>query len=104
MNVKTATTALVTAAAAVSLAGCATVSTNALLVPIQTATAQATLGLASSDEVTISNVKRTPGALPGAETATYTATTATGRTYQCTAIVNTGMIGEAPIVDTPVCQ
>lgn len=65
-----------------ALAGCSTMSVNEAIVPLQTETAKM-IGLASSDELTISNVKAGEPDKLGGQQLTYTATTTKGRVFNC---------------------
>lgn len=87
---------------AVLAAGCTQLSTNDAIVPLQAATAQM-IGLASSDELTVSNVQATaPNAL-GGQQMSYTATTVRGRVFACTAILTPGLLTTPPQVSSPHC-
>ncbi|MBA7844074.1 hypothetical protein HV213_28315 [Klebsiella sp. RHBSTW-00484] len=71
---------IVPAALCFTLAGCATGAPDMMVIQQATATQ---LGLASTDEVTVSNVvKGKPSAL-GGSTVTYDAVTARGRKFTC---------------------
>lgn len=67
-----------------TLAGCATGAPDLMLIQQATATQ---LGLASTDEVTVSNVvKGAPSAL-GGSSVTYSAVTARGRAFECSTLM-----------------
>lgn len=85
------------------LSGCVSVSTDQAIIKLQAETAQGVLGLASSDELTISNVVRTKSSIPGNEDVTYTATTAKGRVLTCKATLMSGTILTEPSVLKPEC-
>lgn len=88
---------------AVLLSGCVSVSTDQAVIQLQSQTAQGVLGLASSDELTVSNVVRTKSSIPGNENVTYTATTAKGRVLSCKATIMAGTILTSPTVLQPEC-
>jgi hypothetical protein len=88
--------------AVTALSGCSTMSTNDAIVPLQAQTAQM-IGLASSDELTVSNVQATqPNAL-GGQQLSYTATTERGRVFDCTALMTPGLLTAPPTVSAPSC-
>lgn len=84
------------------LAGCSTMSVNQAIVPLQTSTAQM-IGLASSDELTVSNVKMSEPDKLGAQTVTYTATTAKGRVFDCKSTQTPGLLISSPTLSAPTC-
>lgn len=86
------------------LSGCVSVSTDKAVIALQAETAQGVLGLASSDELTISNVVRTKTSIPGTETVSYRATTAKGRVLDCKADLMAGTILTDPTVMKPECS
>lgn len=89
-------------AAVVAISGCTTMGTNEAIVPLQSATAQM-IGLASSDELSVTNVKAgDPDAL-GAQDLTYTATTKNGRRFDCKARMMPGLLISKPTLTTPSC-
>jgi len=88
---------------ALALAGCSTLSVNQAIVPLQSATAQM-IGLASSDELTISNVKESEPDRLGAQTLTYTATTTKGRVFECQANQMPGLLLAKPQLSNPTCR
>lgn len=93
---------LVAVAAVVAMSGCTTMGTNEAIVPLQSATAQM-IGLASSDELSVTNVKAgTPDSL-GAQDLSYTATTKNGRRFDCTARMMPGLLLSKPTLTTPSC-
>lgn len=88
---------------ALTLSGCATMSTTDAMVPLQSSTAQM-LGLASSEELTITNVNaEAPDAL-GGQKYTYRATTKSGRIFDCSAMMTPGILGAAPTISAPSCS
>ncbi|MGS1120767.1 hypothetical protein [Rhodanobacter sp. UC4436_H3] len=88
---------------ALALSGCATMSTTDAMVPLQTETAHM-LGLASSEELTITDVNAgKPDAL-GGQDYTYTAATKSGRTFDCSARMTPGIMGAAPTISAPTCK
>ncbi|BEG75300.1 hypothetical protein [Achromobacter xylosoxidans] len=93
---------LFSAAAVVAVAGCTTMGTNEAIVPLQSATAQM-IGLASSDELTITNVKADKADSLGAQNLTYTATTTKGRRFDCTSRMMPGLLTSPPTLTTPSC-
>jgi len=85
-----------------ALTACTTMDVNQAIVPLQTATAKM-IGLASSDELTVSNVRaQDPDAL-GSQTLTYVATTTKGRSFNCKAVITPGLLLNAPTVSNPSC-
>lgn len=87
---------------ALAVSGCATMSTTDAMVPLQKETAQM-IGLASSDDLTITNVNaEQPNAL-GGQNYTYTATTKQGRVFDCKAFMTPGIVGAPPTISTPTC-
>ncbi len=62
------------------LAGCATGAPDPMIIHQATTT---TLGLASTDEVTVSNIKQSASNSLGANTVTFDATTTKGRKFAC---------------------
>jgi hypothetical protein len=85
------------------MSGCATMSTTDAMVPLQNETSKM-IGLASSDELTITNVNaEKPNAL-GGQNYTYTATTKSGRVFDCTAFMTPGIIGSPPTISPPTCS
>jgi hypothetical protein len=90
-------------AVATSLGGCATMSTNDAMVPLQNETAKI-LGLASSDELTITNVHSSKPDTLGGQDLTYTATTTKGRILSCSAHMTPGLLTSPPNLSAPSCQ
>ena len=88
---------------ALFLAGCATMSTTNAMVPLQSETAKM-LGLASSDELTLTNVNAEPPNALGGQNYTYTATTKSGRVLNCSALMTPGILGAAPTISAPTCN
>ena len=88
---------------ALTLCGCVSVSTDKAIIALQSETAQGVLGLASSDELTISRVVRTKTDIPGTESVSYRATTAKGRILDCKADLMAGTILTEPTVMKPDC-
>jgi outer membrane lipoprotein SlyB len=87
---------------ALALSGCATMSTTDAMVPLQAETAKM-LGLASSEELTITNVNaQKPDAL-GGQVYSYRATTKSGRIFDCSASMTPGILGAAPTISAPSC-
>ncbi|SAI23833.1 Uncharacterised protein [Bordetella ansorpii] len=79
---------LITVATGLTLTACGTTQMN--MIEVQTATAK-TLGLASSDEITISNVQYGEKNSLGGQKVSYDATTARGRNFSCTAFMIPGL-------------
>ena len=73
----------------VLLSACGTTQMN--MISVQNSTAE-TLGLASSDELTISNVKYGEKNALGGQHVSYDATTARGRRFSCTAFMIPGLL------------
>lgn len=86
----------------VAVSGCTTMGTNEAIVPLQSATAQM-IGLASSDELTISNVKAGAPDPLGAQQLSYVATTTKGRTFNCTSHMTPGLLTTPPSLSQPSC-
>lgn len=84
------------------LAGCSTMSVNQAIVPLQTETAKM-IGLSSSDELTVSNVKASEPDKLGTQVLTYTATTAKGRVFNCKATQMPGLLLSSPSLSEPSC-
>ncbi|SAL29646.1 LysR family transcriptional regulator [Caballeronia sordidicola] len=80
--------AIVIATFGAVLSACGTTQMN--MIDVQTATAK-TLGLASSDEITISNVKYGQKNALGGQQVGYDATTSRGRRFSCTAFMIPGL-------------
>ncbi|NPT39167.1 hypothetical protein [Paraburkholderia xenovorans] len=80
--------AIVIATFAAVLSACGTTQMN--MIDVQTATAK-TLGLASSDEITIANVKYGQKNALGGQQVSYDATTSRGRRFSCTAFMIPGL-------------
>jgi len=80
--------ALAIAGVSLLLSGCGSSQVN--MIEMQSATAQ-TLGLASSDEITVANVKYAEKNSLGGQKLSYDATTARGRKFACTAYVTPGL-------------
>jgi hypothetical protein len=80
--------AVVIAAFGAVLSACGTTQMN--MIDVQTATAK-TLGLASSDEITITNVKYGQKNALGGQQVGYDATTSRGRRFSCTAFMIPGL-------------
>jgi len=86
-----------------ALAGCSTMSVNDAIVPLQTETAKM-IGLASSDELTISNVKAGEPDKLGGQQLTYTATTTKGRVFNCSSMQTPGLLASPPTLSAPSCN
>jgi len=84
------------------MAGCTQMQPNDAIVPLQAATAQM-IGLASSDELTVSNVQATNPDGLGGQQLSYTATTMRGRVFSCSALMTPGLLTEPPKVSAPHC-
>ncbi|WP_260986104.1 hypothetical protein [Bordetella genomosp. 13] len=80
--------AAVIIAAGLTLTACGTTQMN--MIEVQNATAK-TLGLASSDEITIANVQYGEKNSLGGQKVSYDATTARGRKFSCTAFMIPGL-------------
>lgn len=99
---RTAVRTAIAAAFFASLAGCQTMTTNQAIVPLQAATAQM-IGLASSDELVVSDVKAgQPDALGGQELS-YVATTTKGRVFNCTSRMMPGLLTDPAKLTNPSC-
>ncbi|WP_231868495.1 hypothetical protein [Gluconobacter japonicus] len=85
------------------VAGCTQMQPNDAIVPLQAATAQM-IGLASSDELTISNVQATSPDGLGGQQLSYTATTVRGRVFSCSALMTPGLLTEPPKVSAPTAH
>lgn len=81
-------TALLTAGLVVLLSACGTTQMN--MIDVQNSTAK-TLGLASSDEITIANVKYGKRDALGGTPVTYDATTGKGRRFTCSVFMIPGL-------------
>jgi hypothetical protein len=81
-------TVVVMTAVGAALAACGTTQMN--MIDVQSATAK-TLGLASSDEITISNTKYGEKNALGGQQVSYDATTTRGRRFSCTAFMIPGL-------------
>lgn len=79
---------IVIAIFAAVLSACGTTQMN--MIDVQTSTAK-TLGLASSDEITITNVKYGQKNALGGQQVSYDATTTRGRRFSCTAFMIRGL-------------
>ncbi|WP_246216331.1 hypothetical protein [Paraburkholderia agricolaris] len=88
MNKMRLTTVMLTSAVVVGLAACGTTQLNTI--DVQNSTAK-TLGLASSDELTISNVQYGQHNALGGVPVTYDATTAKGRRFSCSVFMIPGL-------------
>jgi len=85
-----------------ALSACGTTQMN--MIDVQKATAE-TLGLASSDELTITNVKYGEKNMLGGQDVSYTATTVRGRKFLCTAFMIPGLTPlEAPKFSDGECR
>lgn len=85
-----------------AMVGCTTMGTNEAIVPLQSATAQM-IGLASSDELSVSDVKASEPDTLGAQSLSYVATTTKGRRFNCTSRMMPGLLTSAPTLTTPSC-
>lgn len=85
-----------------TLSGCSTMSTNDAVVPLQTETAKI-VGLASSDELTVTDVQANKPDALGSQELSYTATTTKGRVFHCTATMMPGLLASPPAVTAPSC-
>ncbi|WP_226467905.1 hypothetical protein [Luteimonas panaciterrae] len=88
---------------AVLVTGCATMTTDQAIVPLQTETAKI-LGLASSDELTVTNVRAGTADSLGGQDISYVATTTKGRKFDCTARMMPGVLLSAPTLSAPSCH
>jgi len=84
------------------LAACTSMTPNQAIVPLQAATAQM-IGLASSDELVISDVKAGQPDPLGAQELSYTARTNKGRVFNCTSRLVPGLLTTPPSLSTPSC-
>jgi hypothetical protein len=80
--------ACLSALLATGLTACGTTQMN--MIDVQTSTAK-TIGLASSDEITITNVKYGERNALGGKPVTYDATTARGRKFACSVFMIPGL-------------
>lgn len=85
------------------LSGCATMSTNDAMVPLQTQTASI-LRLASADELTVTDVQALKPDGLGGQDITYTATTTKGRILRCSAHMTPGLLASPPMISAPSCN
>lgn len=90
-------------ATAVTLTGCATMSTNDAIVPLQAETARI-IGLASSDELTVTDVHAGKPDAMGGQRLSYTATTTKGRIFKCTSLMTPGLLASPPSLSAPSCS
>ncbi|WGS48499.1 hypothetical protein LFL96_11935 [Paraburkholderia sp. D15] len=81
-------TAAALALTGVMLSACGTTQMN--MINVQTSTAK-TLGLASSDEITVTNVKYGQKNALGGQQVSYDATTGKGRRFACTVFMIPGL-------------
>jgi hypothetical protein len=88
MGSHTLKTAVISAVLVTGLSACGTTQMN--MIDVQTTTAK-TIGLASSDELTISNVKYGQSTSLGGKPVTYDATTARGRKFGCSVFMIPGL-------------
>jgi hypothetical protein len=86
----------------VALSGCSTMSANDAVVPLQSETAKI-VGLASSDELTVTDVHANKPEALGGQELSYTATTTKGRVFHCTATMMPGLLASPPSVTAPSC-
>lgn len=84
------------------LTGCTTMDKNVAVVQLQKATASM-MGLASSDELTVSKVSFNEPDAFGGQKISYRAKTQRGRTLDCTANMQPGLLSTPPSVTNPVC-
>lgn len=84
------------------VAGCSTMDKNVAIVQLQKTTAS-TMGLASSDELTVSNVSFGEADAFGGQTISYRAKTQRGRILDCHANLQPGLLTTPPSVTNPVC-
>jgi hypothetical protein len=92
----------VAALVVVALSGCSTMSANEAVVPLQAETAKI-VGLASSDELTVTDVQANKPEALGGQELSYTATTTKGRVFHCTATMMPGLLASPPTVTAPSC-
>lgn len=90
------------AATILAVSGCTTMGTNEAIVPLQSATAEM-IGLASSDELSVTDVKASEPDPLGAQDLSYVATTTKGRRFNCTARMMPGLLISAPTLTKPSC-
>ncbi|MBS1032101.1 hypothetical protein JK192_12000 [Gluconobacter cerinus] len=84
------------------MAGCTQMQPNDAIVSLQAATAQM-IGLASSDELTVSNVQATSSDGLGGQQLSYTATTVRERVFSRSALMTPGLFTEPPQSVSPHC-
>ncbi|MED5606272.1 MULTISPECIES: hypothetical protein [Pseudomonas] len=84
------------------LAACTTMTPNQAIVPLQAATAQM-IGLASSDELVIRDVKAGQPDPLGTQELSYTARTTKGRVFNCTSRMMPGLLISPATLSTPSC-
>jgi hypothetical protein len=85
------------------LCACTTPDINTSVVKLQSATAQM-LGLASSDELTVSKVNTSEPDALGGQKLTYTARTRGGRVFDCSAMMMPGLLISPPSISNPTCK
>jgi len=85
---KSGLASVVLAATVLALSACGTTQLN--MIDVQNSTAK-TLGLASSDEITISNVQFGQKNALGGQNVNYNATTGKGRRFTCTVFMIAGL-------------
>ncbi|PKH24779.1 hypothetical protein CIG19_07125 [Enterobacterales bacterium CwR94] len=85
-----------------TLAGCTTMKTDQAIPLLQAETAKM-LGLASSDEITVTQVNgAAPDAL-GGQKLNYRATTDKGRIFDCSSLMMPGLLLSPASLSTPTC-
>ncbi|UXN35797.1 hypothetical protein N8E86_11510 (plasmid) [Avibacterium paragallinarum] len=93
---------LIGAVIALLATGCVNLDRKVAIVKLQTATASM-LGLASSDEITISNVEFGQNSILLGQEVTYQARTRSGRTFKCESRVLDGTILTEASIKSPSC-
>lgn len=82
--------------------GCVRVDKDNAMVTLQAYTAEQ-IGLASSEELTVSNVVVGPENLLGTQDVTYTAKTKSGRTFDCKSAFHPATLITSMQIDKSIC-
>lgn len=93
---------LIGIAVALFATGCVNLDRKVAIVKLQSATSSM-LGLASSEELTVSNVEFGENSVLLGQPVTYKATTKTGRTFKCESRVVDGTILTEGSIKSPSC-
>lgn len=82
--------------------GCSTLKTDQAIPLLQAETAKM-LGLASSDEITVTNVNSSQPDALGGQKLSYRATTDKGRIFDCSSTMLPGLLLSPPTLSAPTC-